>query len=218
MATLEISFANTTSSNTVYAYVTGLQIDNNNKWYLLRADGKTVYNPTSPSATGAALAADCAIPLGNVGSSRSITIPHTAGGRIYLSINDKLSFFINPGPALVEPSVTNPSDPNINIHWGFCEFTWNSSQIYANISYVDFVSIPIGIQLNTNSGDTKTVTGMRSNGLQTVADGLTQQSQKDGHPWSSLIVKNSAGTIIRILSPNNGAVTNNGSFLKGYYG
>ncbi|KAF2101181.1 hypothetical protein NA57DRAFT_53158 [Rhizodiscina lignyota] len=216
MATLNTSLVNSSSTNTIYAYVTGLQIDNNNSWYLLQSDGKTVYNPASPSKPGAALARDCAIPLANIGSTKTISIPHTAGGRIYLSYNDKLTFYINPGPNLVEPSVTNPSDPNINIAWGFCEFTWNAQQLYANISYVDFVSIPIAIELDTDSGATLSVKGTRSNGLQTIANGLTQQSQSDGQGWSSLIVKNSSGNLLRALSPNQGMV-DNANLFKDYY-
>lgn len=44
-STLSIDLQNNTGSNTVYAYVTGLAIDNGNAWYLLRADGQT---PTTP--------------------------------------------------------------------------------------------------------------------------------------------------------------------------
>ena len=50
-----------------------------------------------------------------------------------------------PRAGLVEPSVTNPSDPNIDLQWDFCEFTYNSAQIFANISFVDFVCMPIAL-------------------------------------------------------------------------
>ena len=52
---------------------------------------------------------------------------------------------LNPGPGLVEPAVANPSDPNAAIQWDFCEFTWNAAQLFVNISYVDFVSLPVGL-------------------------------------------------------------------------
>ena len=49
---------------------------------------------------------------------------------------------------MVEPSVLNPSDPNHGVNFGFAEFTLNDAQLYANISYVDFVPrIPIAISL-----------------------------------------------------------------------
>ena len=103
------------------------------------ADGQTPYYPASPSGTGTPLAVDCAIALNASGTgARRITIPHVAGGRIWFSIGGKLTFLLNPGPGLVEPSVTNASDPNINTLWDFAEFTYNSTELYANISAVDF--------------------------------------------------------------------------------
>ena len=54
---------------------------------------------------GTALAVNCAIPLA-AGASKTITIPQIAGGRVWFSYDSKLTFLLNPGPALVEPSVT----------------------------------------------------------------------------------------------------------------
>jgi hypothetical protein len=115
-------------------------------WCSSSRTGKTLYYPASPSSTGAALGANCAIPLGAPGSTTTITIPQIAGGRIWFSIGKPITFLLNPGPGLVEPSVSNSADPNIDVMWDFCEFTYNSSQLFANISYVDFVSIPIAMR------------------------------------------------------------------------
>ena len=215
--TLTIALQNQTSSATVYAYVTGLAIDRGNSRFLLRSDAVTPYYPASPSSIMQPLGADCAIRLGAPGSTIQARIPHIAGGRIIFSVGQPLKFFLNPGPALVEPSVTNTSDPNAQLNWGFAEFTWNADQLYANISYVDFVSIPIALTLNTRSSGTKHVSGMSPSGLQQVADGLRQQQQKDGRPWGQLIV-NRTGTnqVLRVLSPNQGLVTNSNLF-SGYY-
>ena len=116
-STLNIALQNQTTSSTVYAYITGQAIDSNNALFLLQSDGKTAYYPTSPSSTGAALAENCAIPLGAPGNAVTVTVPHLAGSRIWFSIDNTLTFLLNPGPALVEPSVTNPSDPNIHTSW-----------------------------------------------------------------------------------------------------
>lgn len=215
MATLTIALQNQTSSSNVYAYITGQAIDKNNAVVLIQADGKTAYYPTSPSATGAPLAQDCAIPLGAPGATVNATIPHIAGGRIWFSIGSKLTFLLNPGPALVEPSVTNPSDPNINIMWDFCEFTWSSSQMYANITYVDFVSIPVALTLKNKSGESQHVSGMDSDGLATVCNGLKAQAAADGAGWDKLIV-HSGGANLRALSPNNG-ITTQGGILGSYF-
>lgn len=114
MTTLQIQFQNQTTSSEVYAYVTGTATSNNNALFLLQADGKTPYYPTSPSATGAGLAVNCAIPLGAPNNTVTVTIPPLAGGRIWFSESAQLTFLLNPGPALVEPSVLNSSDPNIS--------------------------------------------------------------------------------------------------------
>lgn len=214
--TLQIELVNKTRSDKVYAHITGLAIDNNNAWFLLRSDGKTPYYPESPSSIGTSIDQDCAIPIGNSGESVITTIPHLAGGRIYLSIDKPLVFLLNPGPALVEPSVTNPTDPNYTTNWGFCEFTFNHDQLYANISYVDFVSLPISISLTNSSGETKSVLGLPPNGLDLVCSAMEAQAAKDGQGWNSLIVKSSTGSNLRVLSPNQGMVMNP-SIFAGFY-
>lgn len=116
----------------------------------------------------------------------------------------------------MEPSVTNTSDTNYNTYWDFCEFTFNSSELYVNISYVDFVSLPIGLSLTNTSGTTTTVEGLPSGGLATICSGLQSQTASDGSNWSDLIVKTSSGAIIRALSPNSG-ITMDSSYFSTYY-
>jgi hypothetical protein len=131
-----------------------------------------------------------------------VSIPQLAGGRIFVSIGKKLTFLLNPGPALVEPSVLNQADPNINTDWSFCEFTFNGA-LYANISYVDFVAIPISLALKNRGGQTQTVPGMPANGLDTVCNKLREQSDKDGVAgWRNLIITRD-GRNLRALSPNS---------------
>jgi hypothetical protein len=215
--TFTVALQNNTGSNTVYAYVTGQALDNGNALFLLQADGQTPYYPSSPSGNGTPLAVNCAIPLNPSGAAaRQITIPHLAGGRIWFSVDGQLTFLLNPGPGLVEPSVTNPSDPNINTVWDFCEFTYNSSVIYANISAVDFFSIPIGLQLTTASGATQVVKGLPAGGVDTVCSALAAQAAADGQGWNQLIVT-SGGKNLRALSPTNGIVRNS-SLFSGYFG
>src|SRR4051812_46717041 len=108
--TLNIALQNRSGSNTVFAYITGRAIDNNYALYLLQADGRTPYYPASPPEILQNLTADCAVRLGGPYSTTTVTIPHLAGARIWFSVDHPLVFKLNPGPALVEPSVTNPSD------------------------------------------------------------------------------------------------------------
>jgi glycosyl hydrolase family 64 (putative beta-1,3-glucanase) len=215
-STTSFSIQNNTGSDTVYAFVTGLAIDNGNALMLLEADGQTPYYPSSPAQNGTPLAVDCAIPLSAPGGPAvTITVPHLAGARLWVSIGSPLTFLLNPGPGLVEPSVTNPSDPNVDLAWDFCEFTYNSAQLFANISMVDFACIPVGLTLTDTSGTRQSVAGLPPGGLDTVCAGLAAQQGADGNPWTDLIVT-SGGQNLRALSPANGVVTNPG-FLSGYF-
>ncbi|KAN0082284.1 hypothetical protein V8E54_003582 [Elaphomyces granulatus] len=214
-STLQIALQNQTSSNTVYAYITGLAIDNNNALFLLQADGKTPYYPASPSSTLSPLGVNCAIPLGAPGNTVTATIPHLAGARLWFSRDSPLTFYLNPGPGLVEPSAGNKSDPNYNKYWDFCEFTFNSNQLFANISYVDFVCLPISLTLNNTSGGTQHVSGLPSNGLNAVCSGLVAQRTQDGVGWDQLIVTLN-GANLRAISPNLG-IAMNSSLFSGYY-
>jgi hypothetical protein len=213
---LQLALVNQTTSNTVYAYVTGLASTNNNAVFILQSDGVTGYYPTSPTSTGQPLQANCAIPLGAPGTTKTVTIPQLVGARIWFSIDSPLTFLLNPGPGLVEPSVTSPVDPNININWTFAEFTYNSTQIYANISYVDFVSIPVSLVLTDGTGAITKVTGMPANGFANVCAQLQAQSQTDGVAgWKNCIVQYN-GKNLRALSPNNDIVLRPNDF-QGYW-
>lgn len=217
MPTLQIALQNQTSSSQVYAYITGQAIDNNSALFLLSADAKTAYYPPSPSSTGQPLGQDVSIQLGAPGSTVTATIPRIAGGRIWFSVGKPLQFFVNPGPGLVEPSIFNPSDPNVDTNFGFCEFTYNSWELFINISYVDFVSaVPIALTLKNESGATSHVSGMKPDGLEQICKGLQDQTAKDGRRWSSLIVKSKSGQNLRALSPNSGILLNP-SWFKTYW-
>ncbi|KAI1430809.1 glucanase B [Xylaria sp. CBS 124048] len=222
--TTQIAFKNNTGSSRAYAYVTGLDINKNYAYAFLQPDGKTVFYPASPSAPLQPLGMDCAIPMGAPGSTTTVTIPQLAGGRIWFVVDGKLTFFVNPGPGIVEPSVTNTSDVNYNLKWGFAEFTclWltlflpnNQQQLFVNISYVDFVSIPISLQLLNTAGKTQTVRGLPANGLEQVCSQLAQQASENPG-WGKLVVKGPDGRNLRALSPNSGRVGDS-SLFNGYY-
>jgi hypothetical protein len=213
--TLQLALQNKSNSSNVYAYITGLALERNNTPIFVQADGQNIYYPVAPSEVQQPLQADVAIPLGAPGNTVNVRIPKIAGGRIWFSIDAKLTFLLNPGPAVVEPSVTNPSDPNYNINWTFCEFTYNDAQLFANISYVDFVSIPVALSLNSSQSDTQTVPGMASDGFQTLVNELRAQAQRDGRPWDQLIYE-ANGQPLRVISPNN-LLVGNGNAWDGYW-
>lgn len=205
--TLQLALQNRTNSSSVFAYITGLALNDGNRPIFIQADGRTVYSPPSPSQPLANVAADVAIPLGAPGNTVTATIPKIAGGRIWFVIDARLTFFVNPGPNIVNPSVTNPSDPNYNLNWTFAEFTYNDQQLFANISYVDFISIPVALTLNTTNNGTLSVPGMGPDGFQRVVDEMRAQTARDGKPWDQLIYAPN-GNPLRVLNPTNLLATN----------
>ncbi|KAL7787037.1 glycoside hydrolase family 64 protein [Trichoderma ceciliae] len=212
-STLSIVIKNTTAASQLYAYVTGQAAQG---VFFLGSDGVTPYFPSSPSSTLQPLAQDCSVAVGGPGQSRTLTVPRLAGARIWFSRERPLTFLLNPGPAVVEPSTTNPSDPNYDIQWAFCEFTLNAAELYVNVSYVDFFSMPVALELEKGSGAVASVPGMPAGALDTICAQLEAQGARDGAGWDRLVVRDGAGGILRALSPNSGAVMFRGLF-DGYY-
>ncbi|MFE1953025.1 glycoside hydrolase family 64 protein [Streptomyces sp. NPDC059524] len=200
-ATCELALENKSLSGTVRAYVTGHEQSTGN-WVLLRADGG-VYRPESPGAPQTPLPVDCAIPLGAAGSApKVVTLPQMYGARVYFVRDDTLDFFLNPGPGLVEPAFATPTDPNYGKTWSFCEFTFNSDQLYANISYVDLVTaLPIGLTLEGDA--THTVAPLPDGAVERIAADLTAQAGADGQPWDRLVIRGGDGKVLRVISPQN---------------
>lgn len=213
---LDIQLQNQTNSDQVWAYITGLAISNGQR-VLLKSNGRDLYYPQQVSQIGSPLAEDCAIPLGPPGNTVSVHIPQMAGGRIWFSSGSKLTFLLNPGPALVEPSVLNPSDANARVNFSFAEFTLNNDQLFANISYVDFVPrLPVALTLETAGGAVQHVSGMGPRGIEQICEALRAQAWRDGWPWDKLIVQPEANQqALRVLSPTHGDAV--GASFAGYF-
>lgn len=201
---MEIVLQNT-SQAALFAHITGTA----EKGLCYISDsGEPVY-PANPSSTLQPVDNSAiAVPAGG---SKSITIPRISGGRIWFSQETPLKFFVNPGPALVEPSATNTGDVNYKQDWGFCEFTFNQNEAYINVSYVDFVSLPIALKLENEQGQVKSVAGLPKDGMEQIAAGL----QAQGGDWAKLVIQE-GGKTLRVLSPNAGSVLYP-DFLQNYY-
>ncbi len=197
-------FVNKSTTNTLYAYVVGLD-PGDGKWTMVTSDGQSTYKPPTPGADHTPLAQDCAIPLNAAGAAgKQINIPHLDSGRIFFSYDQKMHFFMNNNGGFVMPSQTNTSDPNIDIQWTFCEFSLNNTEIYGNISYVDMLSVPVAFKLEVGDGtDTQYVEGLPNGTMETVATQLLAQKAADGTDWDKCLYYNTSNELVRILSPNS---------------
>ncbi|KAL2886220.1 Glucanase B [Ceratocystis lukuohia] len=214
--TLDITLRNDTASSNVFVTVTGRAMQRNMRPVFLSADGKTPFYPASPSAILQPLNHDVSIALGPPGSTRVVTVPRIAGGRIWFCKDASLTFLVNPGPAVVEPSMMNKTDPNYYLDWGFAEFTFNEHQLFVNVSYVDFVSIPVSLELENTAGKRMVVEGFPSDGLEQVCRELQKQEARDHAGWGKLVVQTQDGSKhLRALSPNSGCHLFPGLF-RGY--
>ncbi|WP_116205933.1 glycoside hydrolase family 64 protein [Amycolatopsis circi] len=203
--TAKVAFNDQSGASQAYAYITGTTLDN--RLVILKADG-TPYYPPSPGSDHTPLAEDCAIPLKSLSQ---VTVPKMYAALIYVVLDSKLDFFVNQGPALVHPSFLAADDPNYGRNWSFCEFTFNNDVLFANISYVDFVAIPIGLHLTTTGSGDQTVPGLPARSLDPICDALNAQGGK----WGTLIETGGDGKPLRALSAHYRA-DQFGGYLDGY--
>jgi hypothetical protein len=99
---LAIKLDNKTKSNSVYAYITGKDINKGNALCFIQPDGQAFY-PTSPGAPNSPFAMNnTVIPLNAPGQDKAVQIPvHITGGRIWFALDAPMTFLLNPGPELV---------------------------------------------------------------------------------------------------------------------
>ncbi|MEU6848986.1 beta-1,3-glucanase family protein [Actinacidiphila alni] len=201
---LPISLKNNSGSGTVYAYISG---SDTSGWPGFVTTSGHFQRLPSPSSVLTPVA-DFSIPLGASGSApTNFTLQdYVIGGRVWFSVGKKIQFFVNPGavPGLVQPGFTS-SDPNWLTNWTFCEFTYNSANLYANISYVDMVALPVSMA-STGSGGSQSVSPLPSGALASIASGLQAQHAADGAPWDRLVATDSSGNALRILAPGHSPV------------
>lgn len=222
---LQLSLVNSLADRNVTAYLTGLDVDG--KLVLLLKDGSWYYPESDPSGIPAKVAADVGIGLATYsGSSQTthISLPgYITGARLWFAVGTLQFSTVDStnGPALVEPAAANPHDANADTDWGFIELTTTSTAgLYADLSFVDFVGLPLAIQLSSDdlgSAGKQSARGLASTAVQDVCDDLDAQSTRDSQPWNRLCVKSSTtGKPLRVLSPTDYLSLNSTAFT-GYY-
>jgi hypothetical protein len=215
---LQLEIVNNFGSNQMYLYVTGS--DSNGVACMLGADGSFYYPDAGGSGVPIPITGNVATALGGMGSTTTVTLPDTLiSSRIWVSEGELQFYTVVSGTgasAIVEPSVSNPDDPSANIRWGFVEFNWQNGEIFANISFVDWVGIAMGMGLTLASGETQIVRGLQPGAVENICNDLKEQNAKDGAGWDQLCMSNSNGEVLRVLSSNL-FIASNPTWQSNYY-
>ncbi|KAM0363151.1 hypothetical protein ACHAO7_010336 [Fusarium culmorum] len=201
---LTVRLVNNIDSENIRAYISGLDADG--KVFFVRPGGDLVYPKSKDFQVPSEITEDISLPLGPLNNSIEVPVPsYIQSGRVYFADAHLHLSVVNlgGGDTIVQPSVTNVQDPNANINWGFVELTYMDGSLYANISYVDFVGIVLGMKLIEKDGSTQTTAGLVADAVTKICDDLSHQSKIDGRDWKSLCVRNREGKVVRVLSPGN---------------
>ena len=199
-------------ADATYIYViarnasTGAQgyVDSGGTWH--------AYSFPSSIPNGPVAAPDVSIPGPGNGASETITLaPNLSGGRIYVSMGSKLSFYLTTN-GLVEPAPWVSTDANANVLYDWTEFARTSNGgdgIFINSTTVDMFSIPITVNVTDTSGNSQT------RGIPGNRQGILSAFNALGSPWSNLqTTRSSDGLPLRVLAPVHGIA--NGVFSSTY--
>ncbi|ROW07454.1 hypothetical protein VMCG_03925 [Cytospora schulzeri] len=216
-ATLDLKLTNSASGK-MYAYIMGM--DATNGKHVFYQDGASAWYYPSGSAskresTNTAIDATSnklAIEVdGN--SDKTITLPqYLDSGRVYIGAQP-MTFMMDTSGNLVEPSPVDTSDANYDFAWGIVELAWLSTELAADLSYVDSVALALGLKVTTTDGQEYEDAGLPAGSLKKVCDELAAISDD----WGNMCVKGSGGDLIRALAPAKYVSTNAAGSLSTFY-
>lgn len=218
---LDFTISSPYDSNTqYYVYITGTS---GGKSVFVDPSGQGFIAPTG-GADGVPLDVTCCIAFDiPAGSGATITIPgFLKSARVYVS-KDPLWFGAVKGAdgsdSIVQPAFNVPGTQNYDATWGFVELDWSKNTnpdvpgkgvLWINLSYVDFVGLPLGLQV-----DEEMRPGMIQGGMDKVCDNLKAL----GGPWAGLcMMDENNSTVKRVLAPHMVATPDNemGQYYEPY--
>ncbi|KAH9827850.1 glycoside hydrolase family 64 protein [Teratosphaeria destructans] len=210
----KLSLVNLLGTSDLHAYVTGQDIDG--KLLILDAAGSDWVTPppNGENITG------IDIILNGDQTPLEIALPSVIySARVWLAqgyLNFSRTAHADNQLGLVQPSV-NPQDSSIDTTWGFVEFSSNASDasagMTADLSYVDFVGLPLGIALNdSDASRTQTRLGLKRTAVADICHDLRTKPPPDGQPWHHLCVRDGDGRPSRVLAPTHYMAQNTSAF------
>jgi hypothetical protein len=92
------------------------------------------------------------------------------------------------------------------------------SGFYANLSFVDFVGLPVGMQLSVVGGPAQRVLGIDAAAITKICSLLHNRTVQEGQPWRALCQSAPNGTPRRVISPGKYISTHPSAFSDYYLG
>jgi hypothetical protein len=217
---LPISLVNKMDSNNIKMYMSGL--DRNGSLIFLDQSGVWYY-PQATSSLPQPIPQNVEFSLGGANTTLNFVTPgYIRSARIWISQGPLHFYSVSTpdGPGLVQPAAVNPVDPNSLTNYGFAELDWEEhSGLYADITAVDFVGLPLGMELIDGDDNRFTALGTPANAAPVLCDMLKKQGSSI-QPWGKqysiyknrtytdphlgdLCVYNAASEVVRVISPGN---------------
>lgn len=213
----------------LHAYVSGQVQSQHVLLGVKEAESSFIGLPTTGNGTATAglVAIPNLQPISIPKEGKDFTIPGYMGSaRVYISETPALRFRaqVSGGsgrPELEQPDFLNPTDPAQNASWGFMEFEYNEAELFMDITFVDFVGLPIGMSMTYNADSnetTDTIAGPHKDALKSLCDGISNLKDQDpGVPWADLCFKNSANEPLRVMAPEKYMSLHPDSGFNTYY-
>lgn len=157
----------------------------------------------------------------NYFSDGTFHLPYVESGRMYISINKPVSFFINEAGGIADPSISPAAnDVNKNILFDKVEFTYlTNGNTWFNPTAVDFLSLPVSIkQANPNGEQIYGMTENRKKAFDTIRSLFNNElsSAEDKKKFEGLFIKAPNGADLRILASGRDASTFDDHYLDQY--
>jgi hypothetical protein len=194
---LPFTVTNTTGrGDSVYLYVLGTNLSTGRLGYV---DAGGTFTAWSPGTNPPMPAPDVSIPGPVNGASKTIQLPRGLSGRVYMSLGERLRFFLTPD-GLVQPAPWAAGDPNHDILFDWSEFTYNDAGLWLNSSQVDMFAVPHAVSVTGANGAVHTTGALVANGRQNVIDQVRATAG-----WGNTVVTRGDGTVLRVLAPGKAA-------------
>lgn len=148
----------------------------------------------TPGASASAQSFGCDSRLAvriDAGAARAVALPgELRSGRVW--VGQGLTFGVVPGGGLAEPS---PADPGAT--WQIVELDYSGGKVWADLSYIDQIGVPLGLSVTAADGATLASPGLPAGAKETICGYLDAA----GPGWGSLCVKRADGSVARVLPP-----------------